>query len=119
MISQLLFCTCLLMTPAQNMPTHMQAAVAEFRAKVLAPLMADVAADSKFWGRPVKFDAAAFTKRVNALTGQQLTYTLGNLPPANAVHAYKVAYTVSPGDAASVGKHGSGSGLVHGRTTDE
>jgi len=59
-----------------------QAAVSQFRAKVLAPLFADLAKTNFFAGKPVKFDIAAFTKRLDQLAGLQLGYTVANLYPA-------------------------------------
>lgn len=62
-----------------------QGAVADFRAKVLAPLLAGVAADSAFWGTRVSFDQAKFIKGGDALASTQLGYTLNNLSPADQV----------------------------------
>jgi hypothetical protein len=68
--------------------------VSDFRAKVLAPFFADIASNQKFWGQAIKFDMASFVKRDEELFTQQLTYTVSNLPPANGVSLFKVAYKV-------------------------
>lgn len=68
--------------------------MSDFRAQVLAPFFANIAANAKFWGRAIRFDMADFTRHVEALFGKQLTYTVSNLPPANGVTMFKVAYKV-------------------------
>jgi len=84
-----------------------QAAVAEFRAKVLAPFFAEIASQTKYWGQQIKFDQATYTKRLEELAGKQLAYTINNLPPADAVSLFKVAFkTTAGGDGASRGAVG-------------
>jgi hypothetical protein len=68
-----------------------QAAVSDFRAKVLAPFFADLAGQSKFWGKQVKFDQVKFVASLEKLAATQLTYTINNLPPADSVSVFKVS----------------------------
>jgi len=69
-----------------------QAAVADFRAKVLAPFFAELAGQSKYWGKQIKFDQATFVKSLEKLAATQLTYTINNLPPADSVSLFKVSF---------------------------
>jgi hypothetical protein len=84
--------------------------VADFRSKVLAPFFADLAAQSKFWGKQVKFDMASYIKSTEKLAGTQLTYTLENLPPADSVGLFKVSFKTS--DAAPSKGSNIGSGII-------
>jgi hypothetical protein len=86
----------------------LQAAVAEFRAKVLGPLFADLASQTKFWGKPIKFDAATYIARTEKLAAAQLGYTLQNLAPVDAVGLFKVTFKTSTDAPAKNG----GSGIV-------
>lgn len=89
----------------------MQAAVADFRAKVLAPFFADIAKQSKFWGRNISFDMASFVKRTEKLAATQLQYTIENLPPADSVGLFKVAFNTNPAAPAG-GAPKSSTGIV-------
>jgi hypothetical protein len=89
-------------------PPFPQAAAADFRAKVLAPMFADIAKNSKFWGRSISFDMAAYIKTTEALAAKQLTYTLENLPPADSVGLFKVAFKTSAEAAAGASRAGTG-----------
>jgi len=86
-----------------------QAAVAEFRAKVLGPFFAEIAGQSKYWGQQIKFDQAAYMKHLEALAAKQLGYTINNLPPADAVSLFKVAFKTNAGGA---GASRGASGIV-------
>lgn len=92
------------------LPPPQQAAVAEFRSKVLAPFFAELAAQSKFWGKQVAFDMASYIKSTDKLAATQLQYTLENLPPADSVGLFKVAFRTS--DAAPSRGANVGSGIV-------
>jgi hypothetical protein len=59
---------------------------------VLAPFFADLAGQSKYWGKQVKFDQAGFVKTLEKLAATQLTYTINNLPPADSVGLFKVSF---------------------------
>jgi hypothetical protein len=97
-----------------------QAAVAEFRMKVLAPMFASLAADTKFWGREIKFDMASYNARTEKLAAKQLQYTLENLPPADSVGLFKVSFNTSDSGAAGspaapatgAGRNTPGAGIV-------
>jgi hypothetical protein len=70
-----------------------QTAVAEFRAKVLAPFFAEMAKQSFFTGKPLQFNQAQFIKQIDTLAGTQLGYTINNLYPADSVGLFTVAYS--------------------------
>ncbi|WIA22068.1 hypothetical protein OEZ85_004413 [Tetradesmus obliquus] len=69
-----------------------QNAVAEFRAKVLAPFFAEMAKQTFFTGKPLQFNMAQFIKQSDALAGTQLGYTINNLYPADSVGLFSVNY---------------------------
>jgi hypothetical protein len=78
-------------------------------------MFADIAKNTKFWGSPIKFDMASYTKATEALAAKQLTYTLENLPPADSVGLFKVAFTTAPEAPAggpTQGGRGAGTGIV-------
>jgi hypothetical protein len=77
---------------------------------VLAPFFADLAGQSKFWGKQVKFDMASYIKSTEKLAATQLTYTLENLPPADSVGLFKVSFKTS--DAAPSKGSNIGSGII-------
>lgn len=92
-------CPALSCCPAVHPLSSPQAAVAEFRAKVLAPFFADIASQTKYWGKQIKFDQATYIKQLEELAGKQLGYTINNLPPADAVSLFKVAFRTNAGGA--------------------
>lgn len=69
-----------------------QNAVADFRAKVLAPFFAEMAKQTFFTGKPLQFNMAQFIKQSDALAGTQLGYTINNLYPADSVGLFSVNY---------------------------
>lgn len=70
-------------------------------------MFAELAGQSKFWGKQLKFDMATYMKRLEVLASTQLTYTINNLPPADAVGLFKVAFkTTDAGPAANKGATG-------------
>lgn len=89
-----------------------QAAVADFRAKVLAPFFAEIAKQSKYWGRTIEFDMASYIKRLDKLASTQLQYTLENLPPADSVGLFKVTYKSSSPAASTAGAPKPSAGIV-------
>lgn len=74
-------------------------------------MFAGLAAQTKFWGRPIKFDQASYNKRLEGLANTQLAYTVGNLPPADSVGLFKVAFKTSESSAAGDNKGGA-SGII-------
>lgn len=66
-----------------------QAAVSQFRAKVLAPLFADMAKTNFFTGKPLSFDTGAYVKRLDQLAAAQLAYTVNNLYPAGSSASWR------------------------------
>ncbi|KAF6260218.1 hypothetical protein COO60DRAFT_1508167 [Scenedesmus sp. NREL 46B-D3] len=75
-----------------------QAAVADFRAKVLAPFFAEMANQTFYTGKPLQFNQAQFIKKIDALAGAQLGYTINNLYPADSVGLFSVDYTTKFND---------------------
>lgn len=63
--------------------------------------MAGLAKSTYFTGRPLSFDQAKFSARMDALAGQQLGYTVNNLPPADAVGLFAVDYKTAAGGKTS------------------
>lgn len=63
---------------------------------MLGPFFADVA-KNQFWGQNVNFNSAAFVKTSNELAGEQLAFTINNLPPADSVNLYAVNYKTAQG----------------------
>jgi hypothetical protein len=69
-----------------------QAAAAQVRAQVLAPFFEELAKNTFFTGKPLAFDKKEFTDAMEALAAKQLTYTLGNLPPADSINVFTVGF---------------------------